>query len=263
LLPGFNVSVDYFNIKITDVIQGYGADNILDTCALTGNETFCSLIHRAAGTGSLFLGTSVIGAPTSGYIVDINQNAGYLKTSGIDFAAGYKTTFKDLGVGDWGGVGIDFLGTYTHDYQVFSGIPGAPILQCVGIYGLSCQGNATPQSGPLPSFRSKVRLTYTPLINGLELSVNWRYIGPSNNDNTGDTCAFCHIDAYNYFDLAAQYRFHDRYTLRVGCNNVFDRDPPIISASQQPSVSSASGNTYPQVYDPLGRYLFVGLTADF
>ncbi|MDQ2861222.1 MAG: TonB-dependent receptor, partial [Pseudomonadota bacterium] len=263
LLPGFSFSADYFNIKITDVIQGFGADNILDTCATTGDPFFCNLVHRAAGTGSLFLGTTIIGAPTSGYIVDIIQNAGFLKTSGIDFAAGYKTSFKDMGMGDWGGVAFDFLGTYTHDYQVFSGIPSAPVLQCVGAYGIICQGGATPQSGPLPSFRSKVRLTYTPPLNGFEVSVNWRYIGPSNNNENQGPCVFCHIEAYNYFDLAAQYRFRDRYTLRAGVNNVFDRDPPIISASQLPSVSSASGNTYPQVYDPLGRFLFVGLTADF
>ena len=60
------------------------------------------------------------------------QNLGFLKTSGIDFAANYRTNFRDLGMGDYGGIAIDFLGTYTHDYQIFNGIPGSEVLSCVG-----------------------------------------------------------------------------------------------------------------------------------
>ena len=165
-------------------------------------------------------------------------------------------------MGDFGGVALDFLGTYTHDYQVFSGIPGAPVLQCVGKFGVTCQGTSTPQSGPLPSFRSKVRLTWTTPLEGFEVSVNWRYIGPSNVDTGNTTNADSRIQAYNYFDLAGQFRFKDRYTLRAGVNNIFDRDPPIIGSGELP-VGVGSGNTFPQIYDPLGRFLFVGLTADF
>ncbi len=260
LLPGFSFSADYFNVKITNVIQGVGADNILNNCAVSGDPTFCGLVHRAPGTGSLYLSTT-------GFITDLPQNLGFLKTSGIDFAAAYRFNFRDFGMGDYGGLGIDFLGTYTHDYQVFNGQQISPVLQCVGVFGLICQGTGTPQSGPLPSFRSKVRLTYTTPLPGFEVSVNWRYIGPSDIDvvpNTpaGKNCADCHIQAFNYFDLAAQFRFRDRYTLRAGVNNVFDRDPPIIGQGELTTVVG-NGNTFPQVYDPLGRFLFVGLTADF
>ncbi len=260
LVPGLSLSADYFNVKISNVIQGIGADNILDNCATTGAANFCGLITRAPGTGSLYLGKG-------GFIVDVAQNLGYLKTSGIDFAAGYHFKFSDFGMGDYGGLDLNFLGTYTHAYQVFNGQPGSPVLNCVGDFGKVCQGTGTPQSGPLPSFRSKLRVTWTTPLPGFEFSVNWRYIGPSTVDpipNTpaGADCADCHIHAYNYFDLAAQYRFRDRYTLRVGVNNVFDRDPPVIGQGELPGTVG-SGNTYPQVYDPLGRYLFMGLTADF
>ena len=170
-------------------------------------------------------------------------------------------------MGEWGGLRLDFLGTYTHDYQVFNGQPGSPVLQCVGTFGTVCQGTGTPQSGPLPSWRSKLRATWATPWSGFEFSVNWRYIGPSTVDTVpptpaGANCADCHIQAFNYFDLSAQYRFRDRYTMRVGVNNIFDRDPPIIGQLQLPGVVG-SGNTFPQVYDPLGRFMFVGLTADF
>jgi outer membrane receptor protein involved in Fe transport len=165
-------------------------------------------------------------------------------------------------MGDWGGISISFLGTYTHDYQVFSGIPGAPTLQCVGNFGTTCQGTSTPQSGPLPTFKSKSRLTWSTPWSNLELSVAWRYLGPVVLDTGAVGCADCRIPAFNYFDLSSQWRFKDRYTLRVGVNNVFDRDPPIIGSGECPAVV-CSGNTFPQIYDPLGRFLFVGLTADF
>ena len=268
LIPGFSFSADAFKVRINNVIQGFGADNILQTCGVTGDPFFCSLIHRAAGTGSLWLGTTIPGAATSGYVIDITQNAGFLKTSGIDFAANYRTSFKNMGLGDYGGLAFDFLGTYTRDYQVYSGIPSSAILQCVGNFGTVCQGTSTPQSGPLPYWRHKLRLTFTPsMLSGFEVSVNWRYIGGVKVDtipNTpaGAACSDCSIEAYNYFDLAAQYRWKDRYTFRVGVNNIFDRDPPIIGSGQLPAVVG-SGNTYPQVYDPLGRFLFAGLTADF
>jgi len=267
LIHGFTASVDYFNTKITNVIQSYGADNILATCAATGDASFCDLIHRAASTGSLWLGTTVVGAPTSGYVTDIVQNSGFIKTSGIDFTADYRFGFRDFGAPDWGSLDINFLGTYTHDYQFYTGIIGSPVLECVGKYGLTCQassdqGNGNLLSGPLPSWKSKMRVTWSTPWPNLELSVAWRYTGPVSLD-TGETgCADCHIEAFNWFDLVGQYRFKNRYTFRVGVNNIFDRNPPIIGTDECPATV-CSGNTFPQVYDPLGRYIFFGLTADF
>ena len=86
-------------------------------------------------------------------------------------------------------------------------------------------------------------MTWTTPLTGFDFSVNWRCIGAANLD-TGETgCADCHIQAFNYFDLAASYRFRDRYTVRVGVNNVFDRDPPIIGQGQLAGVVG-SGNTF-------------------
>ena len=44
-------------------------------------------------------------------------------------------------------------------------------------------------------------------------------------------------------------------------NNVLDRDPPLAGANLPGTVGN--GNTFPQVYDALGRYMYVGLSADF
>ena len=254
LLNGFTFSADYFDIKVRNVIQSFGADNILDTCATTGNPTFCNLVHRAPGSGSLWLGNN-------GFIVDTIQNLGSLKTSGIDFAADYHTRFQDLGLGDFGGIALAFAGTYTHDYIVQDG-PGQPLISCVGKFGKVCQGSSTPLTGPVPSFRSRTRLTWTTPWYGVGVSVNWRYTGPVAEEN-GATTFDSKIGAQNYFDVAATMRLKDRYNFRIGVKNVLDRDPPIFRSDQVPQIGPINGNTFPGIYDALGRFLFVGVTADF
>ena len=49
--------------------------------------------------------------------------------------------------------------------------------------------------------------------------------------------------------------------MRVGINNLFDKDSPAIA---QGLISSfGNGNTYPGLYDVAGRSFFIGLSADF
>ena len=68
------------------------------------------------------------------------------------------------------------------------------------------------------------------------------------------------LDAQNYIDIAASWTFMETYSVRFGINNVMDDDPPVSAAV---GSGAGNGNTYPQVYDALGRYVFMGLTAKF
>ncbi len=68
--------------------------------------------------------------------------------------------------------------------------------------------------------------------------------------------------AQSYIDLLATWKIKDQYSFRAGVNNVFDNDPPLTGSSNCPA-GPCNQNIYPQVYDGLGRYFFVGLTADF
>ena len=69
------------------------------------------------------------------------------------------------------------------------------------------------------------------------------------------------IKAYNYFDLLFSLPIKDTATFRIGVNNVFDKNPPLISQANLGGFGN--GNTFPGTYDQLGRYVFVNLTADF
>lgn len=44
--------------------------------------------------------------------------------------------------------------------------------------------------------------------------------------------------------------------------NLLDNDPPILSQTVSPGVV-VNGNTFPQVYDTLGRYLYANIVLDF
>ena len=67
------------------------------------------------------------------------------------------------------------------------------------------------------------------------------------------------LESQNYLDLAATWQMRDNVTLRAGVNNVLDDDPPLSNSVG----TTGNNNTYPQLYDALGRYFFFGVTANF
>ena len=85
---------------------------------------------------------------------------------------------------------------------------------------------------------------------------------PATVANGGISSSDAAIKAYNYLDLSAAVKLADRITFRVGVNNVFDKDPPVIGTTNLPGVVG-NGNTFPQVYDALGRFIFGQITAQF
>jgi outer membrane receptor protein involved in Fe transport len=139
---------------------------------------------------------------------------------------------------------------------------------CAGLYGVTC-------GTPNPKLRNVFRATWVSPWN-LTLSMQWRYFGAVSLDLNspnpllnGGLPVFDGFDkripAYNWIDLSGTYKIKDGYTLRFGVNNVFDKDPPIVDSSNLGIAGPpfGNGNTFPQVYDAVGRTFFMGITADF
>ncbi len=239
------VSVDYFDIFVEDFISPPSGDNVLTQCLTTGDPFFCSAVNRA-GNGSLFLSSA-------GFLNLTNVNTGSLATSGIDLNANYS-----IDVGSAGGLSFDLVGTYLIDYIVEE-VDGLPPLSCDGKYAGPCD---IYSAVPLPVWRHKLRTTWeTPV--GVDASVTWRYyasvdqFGVANPDTSVDLNHT--LGSRNYIDLAASYNITEKWNIRVGANNLLDKDPPLTA--QQTGFTN--GNTYPQLYDSQGRFLFVGTTIDF
>jgi len=57
--------------------------------------------------------------------------------------------------------------------------------------------------------------------------------------------------------------------LQLGVNNITDKVPPLVvgsdcsTSSPQANGANCNGNTFPGVYDAMGRYLFAHITAQF
>jgi len=251
-LKGFSFTVDYYSIEVDGFIDGYGADTILQACYERGS--LCSLINRDPNAG-LSYGSLWIG--NDGYVIDTTTNTGTLKVTGVDFKGDYRFKAKDVGLGNIGTFVVDYVGTWNKEQEI-TPIPG----DSTSTY--NCEGKYGPQCGaPVSEWRHKLRGTWqTPWYNSA-VSLAWRYIGGVETDGVGaNNDLDKELKAQSYFDLFASAKFASKYTLRVGINNILDNDPPIVGSGSLTSVSG-SGNTYPQVYDAMGRFLFTSVTLDF
>jgi outer membrane receptor protein involved in Fe transport len=263
MVPRLAVTIDWYDIKVTDAIQGFGSDAIINFCTATADPFACSLIQRAPVSGSLWL-------QPQGFIRNLSRNIGSVRTSGIDVGASYSHE-----IGSLGSLALSFQGTRLNKFKVNNGL--SEPYDCAGYYGTTCsQGADGVPSGPNAKWRHKARASFS-MDNGLGLSVQWRYFGAVKVDfrnpsstTAGDFDAFSSkLKAQNYFDLAATYGFGDHFNFRLGVNNIFDREPPLVTSGRPDGTRSqcptgpCNGNTYPAVYDALGRYLFAGVTVDF
>ena len=276
-LPRLSITVDYFDIRIRDAIQPAAQDSVLNDCTLNATATFtpvsCSLINRDVA-GSLWLSPG-------GFVSNIPNNLGRVRTTGIEVNGAYNQP-----IGDMGSLSLSFVGTYLDKYRTDNGLTQP--YECAGYYGPVCSVGGTVNSGaPLPKYRGKTRLTWQ-MPSGIGLSAQWRYIGRVKAETTQqanqsvaapgavgdiDDPAFGpnkQIKAFNYIDLASTFRIGDTFNFRLGVNNVFDKQPPLITSGNAGVTGSnlcptgpCNGNTYPATYEALGRYFYAGVTLDF
>jgi iron complex outermembrane receptor protein len=257
-LPGFNATLDYSDIKITNLVNSYGPNLIQSNCVATGSPTWCDLVHRDPGY--------TLWASQSAYTVDPLLNEGGLEYKGIDIGLAYK-----INLGGFGRIRTRLDGTYLKSL-IYS--PGAsPSYDCAGRYGPSC-------SPITPTWRHRMTADWDTPWSSLSFGATWRFfasarttlLDPNSPDYSatvgqaaagGFTIPDARIPSISYLDLRASYAI-DKITFRVGVNNVLDKDPPTINtAGAGGNTVYAESNTYPSVYDTMGRYLFVNVTVDF
>lgn len=248
-LPGFNLTVDYFNIKVDNVITslGGGVGGILNLCynvIQDANSIYCQAISRNAD--------GTIQNPT--FVTATNANAASLRTSGIDLQADYT---QQLGFGMFGNetkLNAFFQGTWTEKNE-FAPVAGLKPNYCAGNFGVNYCGV------PQPTFKWTSRLS---LIDGpLTSSLRWRHLSgvkadSIENDGTDAAdLAVPRLRAKDYLDLAFSFDLTDQYNLSFGVNNIGDVKPQLIGSDQQ------QANTYPGVYDVLGRDYYVAVRFRF
>ena len=205
------------------------------------------------------------------------NNVGRVETAGLEGTVNYS---RATGFGQFG---LSFTGTYLDKYEVENGLTnadGSPVIyDCAGYYGPTCSvGGGTDAGAPLPKWRHKMRASLG-MDSGIGFSVQWRHIGSvdaetlspddalssSNNFDPG-----VEIGSVDYIDTVFTFDFDERFQWRFGINNLFDKEPPLVTSGSSARAGSnlcptgpCNGNTYPATWDALGRYIFTGVTLDF
>jgi iron complex outermembrane recepter protein len=227
-LPGASLSVDYYDIAIDDAISNLGTQLLLDNCADSSDPFFCENITRSPTT----LEVTRVDNPT--------LNVATIETQGVDLELGYQRPIDSLGAQ----FGLSL--NYTHLLK-FETQPLASA-QVIVSDGLST----------FPQDKANLRLS---LDRGpWHVSLRQRYIGPTKRILTlsfdGNE-----IPSFFYTDAQLRYTHDQRYSVYLGVDNLFDKEPPIIPVGYPGNVFGY--NTDPRTYDTLGRMMYIGMSAQF
>jgi len=257
-LRDFNASIDYYHIHISGVVGAVPIGVILNGCLQSNNPYYCSQIVRGP-TGGL-TGATV---GTGGYILQQDFNLGTSVVSGIDLVLNYRRELP----GNMGHLVSMMNGSYL-DHLTQAPYPGAPTFDCAGMFGNTCAGGTSGSVNP--RWRHNLRVTWETPWNA-SLSLQWRFIGPTSFDNNSSNPILANVeegayDAYNaripgysYLDIATTWQPNPHLEFRVGCNNLLDKDPPVLPLFDI-SGNGGAPNSF-QTYDLLGRQIFVAFTA--
>ncbi len=138
----------------------------------------------------------------------------------------------------------------------------------MGFYGGTC-------GIPAPKWRHTFRTNWRTPWQGLDIAATWRYYGDAQSERLSTNPQLSGavnangiatgVPAYSYLDLTASMTFAEKFTFRVGANNLLDKTPPIIPSGGVVDCPAGpcNGNTWAQVYDSMGRQIFATVTIDF
>ncbi len=268
-VPGLSLSVDYYSIKVTDVIGAPLPGDLIGACfgtitAASAADPACTAIRRDPATGGLDGDPST----TPGLFAPLN-NLGKLATDGLDVIVNYAHTF---GAVKWT-MGANANFTFGSRYQATA---TSVDRECVGFYSVNCSFTGSLQA------RRQISVRNTFTVDGVDLSFLWRHTsgfkqepldvrdtGPAFNgvipdgDSvlSGQRVNFGRIPAYNIFDMTTRFNI-EKVTFTLTVQNLLDRKPPVVGNTIG-STTFNSGNTYPATYDTLGRRFAVGANLKF
>ena len=248
-LPGFSLSVDWYNISMTGQINTVSQNLILSTCTVNINDPLCSALVFSGPGGSL----SIINR------VPININA--LRTSGMDISASYST---DL----WGGtLSSSFSANYVDEITINS--PGAAIDDYAGVLG----AGAPPQTSGASKWKGIMSANYKTGPYSVTAQVRWYGSAILNNTwNTGNMATAAtrwtvpdsvfHVDPTAYLDMRASYDVNENMQIYTAIDNILNI-PPQMKPGTQDGVQSNGGPIHSVTqYDLLGREIRLGVRVN-
>jgi outer membrane receptor protein involved in Fe transport len=235
-IDGLQLSVDWYDIDLSNAVTPYGAQRIVDDCYATGNPAVCNLIQRSTPVPPATIGQI-------SRILNQNINADRAQTRGVDleFVWGFEPDFVDTDEGlqirglfgrlhensttTAAGTTTDQAGFQTR--PVYSGIITSTYN--MGRWGFSLQGDYYHQT-----------MNNITWVEGRDVDDNW-------------------IASQTTFSFATSYRTETSRGMGWGMSfnitNLTDAPPSI--------VANATGQSIVMGHDALGRRYQLSFNMDF
>jgi len=238
-LNNLALSLDYFNIKVEDVIAQASTQDVVSQAAL-GNPAFTPYVKRDPVTNQII--------ETSTQLL----NSGSLHVAGFDLGVNYR---QPIGPGI---LSVGLQGTYYTTFDQTS--PTGATTSKIGTT-VDGQGNPVPSStagldgyGVVIRYKQYLSATWTQGSWAATLGNSYAtgyHAGWDLNDNP------THIGAMSLWDLQVAYSGFKNTVLTLGARNLFDKQPDTFV-----NVSNGFQSGYdPSQYDPRGRFVY--LTGSF
>ncbi|WP_374763503.1 TonB-dependent receptor domain-containing protein [Yunchengibacter salinarum] len=234
-LPGLTLSVDYWDIEITDAINSFPAQALVRNCvdADTINNPFCDQITRQSNGNFDVIESRLI-------------NVAAFEAAGIDFDASYFVDMESATDGSVPGeLDISLVGNWVDKLAFFSQEEGAP----------------DREAGELgdPDFQANLRATYS--LEKWTFSVEERYMASQRFD-LGESLEARDPNSAGdqwYTDIHVRYNLGEQSHVWFGVDNLFDNNPPRIA--RIPEIRSFTGDS--TQFDQVGRFFSIGTSLTF
>ena len=259
--PGFQASVDYYQIDIGNATEVPNAQSIIDGCQLQGNQALCANIQRL---GATLPGTNLQQINT---VVTSPQNIAEQLQKGLDIEFSYSLPLDNISSGWNGTLSVRALGTYvlalkSIDLQ-YGTVDGRGVLGGFAVPGFS--------GLTAPKFQSNVTLSYA--ADPITVSVIERHVSAGVYNNAMTVCTSgCpvsttlnptidknHIDSNNLWDLSIRYKIlpdNKDTEVFLTIQNLFNTAPPFIGGTVGSAYYTGQSN---ERYDRLGRQFMAGV----
>jgi iron complex outermembrane receptor protein len=263
--PGLQASVDYYSIKISNLISDLTAQQEVDACYYNHIQKYCdNLLLNGFGLGSSGASTPVI--------VQVYENLYRLSEKGMDFEISYPVDLSSL----WRPLGkLTFHAIATH-YINFTTNNG---VTAVNLAGSNAPGNATP------NWMGRVEAMYTKESWAFDLVS--RIVSSGNLNDANDIYIQCAANCKagtgvyktsNVTSAPGQIVFDGTITKHFDVSggdasvflmvrNLLNRQPPVIAGLSSTNYGAENVPAYPQtntsLYDYLGREFTLGAKLQF
>jgi iron complex outermembrane receptor protein len=249
-IRGFNLSLDYYNIRISDAIDVLAAASTINLCA-AGNASVCQFVQRDPTTNQILTVTSAY------------QNLSRLKTNGWELTADYTLRMDTISSKLPGRTSFSINGNYiqhlkttdatgvTQEFSNWTGNPGS-IQTLLGV----------------PRWRLNGTISYDNSAWGITTAMRYvpkgildpTKIGPEQDGYSvtlPNSANLNYVDARFYMDLTLRANIGlsggGKAQVYLTVSNLFNTDPP--------GTLRLFGN--PLLFDPIGRYFKFGVRTQW